>query len=533
MKYNIWKSTLLVVLAILFILGGCSSQETGSSQQEEPAKENQGSGEPVKGGDLTVGMGADLTKLDLHTSTVLSDRIPLLHVQEMLVTIDDNMKIVPMLAKDWEMSEDKKKITFNLRNSVKFHNGKEMTSEDVKYSIERFMEVSPRKGEFSMVKSIEAPDKSTVVFNLKNPSGVFLASLANPFNPAVIVPKGLAEEQGGEITEPIGTGPFKFVSWDQGKDLVLARYDDYKSLEGDASGFSGKKEAYIDQVVFKPISEPSVRVTSLQTGEIDVALDVLPKDVNRLKSIENIVVDNKPSMNWGMLQFGMNKPPFDDPKMRKAVAYAISKEEIVNVATRQLGEVAHSPVFPETEWYNDQHKKDYEQNLEKAKELVEESGYNGEPIVISTSKAYDHHEKTAMVLKTQLEKIGLKVEVEALEWASFISDRWVTGDYHLLNGHITPRPDPNQIYYAYLQSSSSYNGYKSEKMDQLLEEGLMETDVNKRKEIYGEVQSLLREDLPFMSLYYYPIVEAHRDAVKGYESWSAGYPRFWNVWIEE
>ncbi|KQL49994.1 hypothetical protein AN963_10040 [Brevibacillus choshinensis] len=531
---------LLTSVTLMLVMAGCgqstqpvgdqSGTQTGTQTSNQTA--SQENSQPKQGGRLIVGTGADLTKLDLHTSTVLSDRIPLLHVQEMLVTIDENMKVIPMLAKEWKEAQDGKTVTFSLRRGVMFHNGKELKAGDVKYSLERFMKEAPRKGEFSMVQSIETPDDYTVVFHLNGSSNVFIGSLVNPFNPAVIIPIGLADDQGGKITNPIGTGPFQFVKWEQGKQLVLKRFDGYKAAEGTASGFGGEKKAYVDEVVFKTISDPTVRMTALETGEIDLALDVLPKDVKYLEGKNNLVVAKKPSLSWGMLQFGMKKPPFDNPKIREAVAYAINKQEIVDVATWGLGEVAPSPVFPNTEWFSETHANDYKQDIEKAKMLVKEAGYKGEPIKIATSKAYDHHEKTAMVLQKQLKEIGLNVEVESFEWASFISGPWTTGDYHLLNGHISPRPDPNQIYYSYLHSSSSYNGYKNPEMDRLLDQGISTIDTPKRKEVYNQVQELLHKDLSFMSLYYYPVIEGYQSRVKGYTAWSAGYPRLWNVWLE-
>lgn len=356
-----------MVLMLAWVTAGCggsaSAPPAGSENGSTTSPQEQGT--PKSGGKLTVGVSADLTKLDLHGSTVLSDRIPLLHVQEMLVTIDEKMNIIPLLAQKWETSEDGKSVTFALRKGVPFHNGKEMKAEDVKYSIERFMQVAARKGEFSMVDSIEAKDDYTVVFHLKQPSGVFLASLANPYNPAVIMPKGIAEEQSGTITKPIGTGPFQFEKWEQGKQLVLKRFDQYASPEGDTSGFGGAKKPYVDEVIFKPISEATVRLTALETGEIDLATDILPKDVKRLETSSNIVLAKETSMNWGYLFFGFKKPPFDNLKMRQAVAYALNKQEIVDVATWSLGKVASSPVYTETEWYTEAHAKDYQQDLEK------------------------------------------------------------------------------------------------------------------------------------------------------------------------
>ncbi|MFT9846768.1 ABC transporter substrate-binding protein [Aneurinibacillus sp. REN35] len=522
---------MVFILTFSLVISGCGS--SGKEANSQGSSEKGSPGTPKEGGVLTVGTSADLTKLDLHTSTVLSDRIPLLHVQEMLVTIDEKMNITPMLAEKWTTSDDGKTVTFTLRKGVFFHNGKEMKGEDVKYSIDRFMKVAARKGEFSMVKSITVPNDHTVVFNLKQPSGVLLASLANPYNPAVIIPKRMAEEQKDRVTNPIGTGPFQFVKWEQGKQLVLKRFDKYASSSGEASGFSGQKKPYVDQVIFKPISEASVRVTALETGEIDVATDILPKDEARLKKNKDLVISQKPSMNWGYLFFGFKKPPFDNSKMRQAVAYAINKKEIVDVATWSLGQAASSPVYPDMEWYSDAHAKDYQQNVDKAKQLLKEAGYNGEKITISTSKAYDHHVKAALTLQDQLKKIGMNVDVEMLEWASFISERANSGNYHLAVSHITPRPDPNQIYYAYLHSNSNFNGYNNPKMDGLLEKGLTTVNQDERKSIYNDVQNLLREDLSFMSTYYYPVIEGSRSHVKGYVSWSAGYPRLWNVWLEK
>ncbi|MED4582303.1 ABC transporter substrate-binding protein [Brevibacillus choshinensis] len=526
-----------LVLMLVWVTAGCggnvASNNLAGQTSDKPADTQASSGTPKPGGTLIVGTSADLTKLDLHSSTVLSDRIPLLHVQEMLVTIDEKMNIIPLLAEKWETSQDGKTVTFPLRKGVTFHNGKEMKSEDVKYSIERFMKVAARKGEFSMVESIESKDDFTVVFHLKEPSGVFLASLANPYNPAVIMPKGIAEEQKDNIVTPIGTGPFQFVKWEQGKQLVLKRFDKYVPAAGETSGFGGAKKPYVDEVVFKPISEASVRLTALETGEIDLATDILPKDVKRLSTSKELVLSQETSMNWGYLFFGFKKPPFDNLKMRQAVAYAINKKEIVDVATWGLGKVASSPVYPETEWYSDAHAADYQQDLEKAKQLLKEAGYNGEKITISTAKAYDHHQKAAMTIQGQLKKIGMNVDVEILEWASFISERANAGDYHLAVSHITPRPDPNQIYYAYTHSKSNFNGYKNPKMDELLEKGLATVDQKQRKEIYNDVQKLLREDLSFMSTYYYPVIEAHQAYLKGYIPWSAGYPRLWNVWLDK
>ena len=184
---------------------------------------------------INVATRVDIANVDLHTTTNFDDRNPLLTVYEFLIGIDENGAPAPMLAEDWVWSDDGLTLTVNLRQGVPFHNGEEMTSEDVKYSLDRVRNDGPRSSEFSQVSDIVIVDDYTVDLVLSEPTGALLGALANPIAPAVIIPAGEVERQGGAITEPVGTGPFRFVEWLPDQYLKVEKFDDYALDDDPAS----------------------------------------------------------------------------------------------------------------------------------------------------------------------------------------------------------------------------------------------------------------------------------------------------------
>ncbi len=525
---------LIIMLVFLLVVAGCSqnsnntTKENNQNQSDEKTSE---SSEPKMGGKLIAGMGADVTQLDAHIAGVASDRIPLLHMQETLVTVDDGSNIKPLLASEWEVLNDGASYKFKLREGVKFHNGKEMTAEDVKYSMERFVKVSPRIGEFP-IKTITIENPYTIQIDLEGPNGAFLAALANPFVPAVIMPANIEEDQGGKINNPIGTGPYQFVEWVPGQSFTMKRFDDYQVIEGETVGFGGKKVAYFDEVVLRTMADPAVRVSALESGEIQFASDIPPNEFQRLSNNQELKTYNVQSLAWGIILMGFKKPPMDNDKLRKAVSYAVDIEEITNAALLGTAEPSPSSVSKQmTAWFTKAHEEHTPYDKEKAKELIKESGYNGEKIVITASKAYQHHERSAVVLQQQLKDVGLNVEIEFLDWPTWQSTRWNTGDYNIILSHITPRPDPSAIYYSYLHSKFNANGYNNAELDALLQKGLQSVDQEERKKIYEEIHKLIVDDVPWISTYALPTIEATQ-GIEGYNGWPYGYPRFWNVWFQ-
>ncbi len=225
-------------------------------------------GTPVSGGTLRVALTASAPSLDPHSGTHLAIREIGMHIFENLLTFDSRFQVVAQLAERWETSADGKVYTFYLRKGVKFHNGREMTAEDVKASVDRFRAMAPRRNELDDLEKIEAVGPSTVRMTLKRVNAAFLAAIANPICQLAILPKEAVEGKPINKVDIVGTGPYKFVEWIPDRWVRVARFPDYKP-EGtvDAGGLGGARQAYADEIRFIPVPEPGARVAGLQTGE--------------------------------------------------------------------------------------------------------------------------------------------------------------------------------------------------------------------------------------------------------------------------
>src|SRR5512136_1128779 len=235
------------------------------------------SGTPVTGGTLRAALTASAPSLDPHSGTHLAIREIGMHSSENLLTFDSKFQVVPQLADRWETSADGKVYTFHLRQGVKFHNGREMTAEDVKASVDRFRAIAPRRNELDDVEKIEVTGPSTVRMTLKQVNAAFLAAIANPICQLAILPKEAVEGRPINKADIIGTGPYRFAEWIPDRWVRIVRFPDYKP-EGTvdaAGGFGGARHAYADEIRFVPVPEPGARVAGLQTGEYDFA-DFLP-----------------------------------------------------------------------------------------------------------------------------------------------------------------------------------------------------------------------------------------------------------------
>ena len=252
-------------------------------------------GAPVQGGTLRAALTASAPTLDPHSGTHLAIREVGLHIFENLLAFDAKFQIVPQLAERWEASADGKVYTFTLRKGVKFHNGREMTAEDVRASVERFRAIAPRRNELDGVAKLEVVSPSMVRMTLNKPDASFLAAIANPICQLAILPKEAVEGRPINKADLIGTGPYKFVEWIPDRWVRLARFADYKPEgKAEAGGFGGARNAYADEIRFVPVPEPGARVAGLQTGEYEFA-DFLPS-----ASIPQLTGDRSSRLSdWG------------------------------------------------------------------------------------------------------------------------------------------------------------------------------------------------------------------------------------------
>jgi peptide/nickel transport system substrate-binding protein len=480
------------------------------------------------GGALKIALTADENSLDMQVTTDYENRIALMNVVEPLVTLDEGVNLAPALAESWQV-EGARVYTFRLRRGVRFHTGKEMTADDVMYSLQRYKEKGGRRSDLAGIQSMEAPDPYTVRVALKAPDGTFLFSLANPIAEVVIMPKGLAEEQGGTITKPIGTGPFQFVEWAPDRYLVVKRFTAYKPWPGKASGFAGAKVPYVDEVRFIPIKDTAVRANALATGDVDIADGLDYPTYTKLKSAPGLRVFNIPSYTITEMRFGHKRSRMANLELRQAVAYAINKKELADGVTYGLGRPAPSVVLPGSSLWDTITSKDAGYDPAKARQLVAQSGYKDEVVRINVTPTAPLDDAAAVIIQSMLKAVGINAQINTLELAAW-TQTWRTGNFDLFVNDLTMRPDPIAIYRPLWNSDSTPSGYNNPEWDRLTNMVAATTSPVQRHALIDQIHELQVKDLPFMPLFYSTIGQGYRDTVHGYEVWAAGYVRVWNVW---
>ena len=279
-------------------------------------------------------------------------------IGETLLTADENMDVVPCLADSWEQVDDTT-YKFHIRQGVKFHDGSEVKAEDVKFSLDRAINSAAVSYIVDFIDKVDVVDDYTVNVELKAPYAPALRNLSVPF--AAIVPKAVveADEEAFKL-HPIGTGPYKFVEWKQGDSVTLERFDDY---------YAGPAET--QKLVMKVIPEASQRTIALETGEVDLAYDLLPNDLEKVRSNSDLQLFEAPSLTCYYISMNMNKAPYDDQKVRDAVNYAIDRQLIIDTIASGSGEPADAIIAPAVFGYFSPGA--YEYDPEKAKSLLAEA----------------------------------------------------------------------------------------------------------------------------------------------------------------
>jgi peptide/nickel transport system substrate-binding protein len=483
---------------------------------------------------LRIAADGDISDVDLHLTTHYLNRVVLLNVYDMLFALGEDMGPRASLADRYAVSPDGLTYTVTLRRGVKFHNGKTLDARDVVYSITKMQNKGPRSGQFKkLLKSVDVVDPATVRFVLNEVNAGFIATLANPIAPAVIYPDGEAERQGGTITKPVGTGPFEFVEWKRDSVIRLKKFAGYTVDPRPASGFTGKREAQVDQVDFIPIRDSSVRAAALERGDVDVALALTQQDVERYKGKPGLTVAAKPGTSFADLRFGFKKGIFmNNVKMRQAVAHAIDKDEAVKAVTFGLGKAAPAGIPPGTPYFGSVHANDpyAKPDLGKAKQMLQEAGYKGEEIILDSHLQPSIYPELAVVLQSQMQAAGMNVRVRTLESAA-LQKTWDGGEFAFFLSGLSPRPDAEIYYCQFWESTSTSTGYKNPEYDQLCRAARTALKDEDRKKVFADLETLLRTDVPWIPIFSIPQVEGWRSNVQGWQQWAAGYARAWNVTV--
>jgi len=480
MKKKFWLLMAMVLSVLLLVACG------GDPDKKE------GSGSGTGKDTLVIAQGADAKSLDPHASNDNPSSRIRVQIYDRLMDLDDNGVPQPMLAESWERPDDKT-IIFHLRKGVKFHNGEEMKASDVKFSLERALASPEVSHILTGISAVEVLDDYTVKVTTEKPMAAILNNLSHT-TIAILSEKATTEAGDKFGQNPVGSGPYKFVSWQSGDRVTLEAFPEY-----------WQGEAPVKNVVFRNIVEETNRTIGLETGELDIIYDIQGMDKNKLKDDDRFVLIEGQQLSLTYLGFNLKKAPYDNPKVREAISYAIDQKPIIDTVFLGAGEPANSIIGPNVWGYANVEK--FTQDIEKAKALLAEAGFpNGFKAKIWVNDNPVRRD-TAVILQDQLKQIGIDLTIETVEWGAFL-DGTARGDHEMfLLGWGTVTRDPDYGMYELVSSSTmgaagNRSFYSNPEVDKLLEEGRTELDPEKRKAIYKEIQEIIRKDIPMYMIVY-------------------------------
>ncbi|MGC4105628.1 MAG: ABC transporter substrate-binding protein [Thermomicrobiales bacterium] len=476
------------------------------------------------GGTLKVGLQADPAELDPHKTQLTAAWHVIEHIYDGLVSVSPALTPVPALAESWEISADGLTYTFKLRAGVKFHNGREMTADDVKYSLERISDpatASPSASDFEVIASIEAPDAGTAVITLKTADASFMSKLMG--NAAKVVPQEEVEKNGDLMNTAVGTGPFKFVEYIPNSSFKVEKNADFW-IPG---------LPYLDAIEFTIAPEATSRTAALVSNTVDFIEYAPVQDMGTFEGDSTIAVTGDANTNIRYMAINVSREPYDKIEVREAIAKVIDRGPIIDASIFGFGTPMQS-VFPESFWAG------LPQDIpavdvDGAKALLEQAGVSGLKPVITSWASYPFLSNAAVVIQEQLKAIGIEAELNLQENATYLAD-YFAGNFDLSVTGTSGYIDPNDVLYQNFKTGADNNGiqYSNAEVDSLLDQGLAETDQAKRAEIYTQVQTILLKDLPWVNLFIANQYEAMRTFVKGYVHLATGSNAYFRVvWLDQ
>lgn len=466
------KKIFLIILSFALLLGGCGSKD------EKEIKEKK----------VVVSLGMKPKSLDPN----MYYEIPALEVTEQifntLFKLDENGNILPELAESYEYTTPTE-LVIKLKQGVKFHNGETMTADDVVFSIERMLDKPASRVMVEDILTAEAIDSNTVKLTLKKSSAPLLFGLTHPLT--AILNKKDTEAKGGIISiEPVGTGPFKFISWGDGEKIELETFDDY---------FEGR--AKIDKLTFRAIVENSSRLAALETGEIDIAYYIAPIDTITIEKNPKLYLVSEPTTSTEFMTVNNTKYPFTNKEFRLALNYALDKQSMVDSVFMGRGKTAKSIIGSNIFGYSDEIK-GFPYDPEKARELIKASGVENPHFKLNINDN-TVRQQLAQIVQANMKEVGVEVEIETLEWGTYLQ-KTALGDYEaFLGGWVSGTADADIILFPLLHSSNhggagNRSYYTNKDLDVIIEKGRETLDPEQRKTYYKEAQELLQEETPLI-----------------------------------
>ena len=463
-----------------------------------------------KTGFITVAVLSSPNSLDPRIgSDETSQRIHTL-IYDYLLALDDQLRVVGGLASSWEQADPVNYI-IQLRQGVRFHDGHELTADDVVYTFRSFIDpafVSPRKGAYRSLDRVDAVDRYTVRFTLKEPFGSFPINLVMP-----VVPNGA----GPDLRDhPIGTGPYKFVSFAVDDNVTLAANPDY---------FRGKPTN--DGVVLKVVPDEIMRALELRKGTVDMVVnDLSPDVIHQLAEEKSVTIAESPGTDYAYVGINMRDPVLKDRRVRHALGYAIDRQAIVDYLRRGLARPAVG-ILPPASWAFDEGVFQFTHDPGKARALLEEAGYRDpdgdgpEPRLRLSLKVSTNEfiRLQAAVIQQDLKQVGIDLDVRSYEFATLYNDV-LKGNFQLFTLQWVGVSDPDMLRRVFHSKQMPPNGfnrgyYENPEVDRLIDAAMAATTDEDRRRLYGEAQRVLAEDAPYISLWYKTNVAVSRTQIEG------------------
>jgi peptide/nickel transport system substrate-binding protein len=530
------KAGLGIMLAACLLIAACSGEEKRSSSGEGVERKAAGAAdkknyEPAYGDMIIRGSIGDASVLlpVLATDNASFGITGLIY--NGLVKYDKDINLVSDLAEKWEMSDDNLKITFHLRKDVKWQDGKPFTAKDVEFTYKLYIDPktpTAYAADFLRVEELRVLDDYTVEVRYKKPYAPALGSWGTAMLPAHLL-EGQDVTQSPLKRNPIGVGPYKFLEWKTGERIDLTSYHDY---------FEGRP--YIDRVLTRIIPDQATMFLELKAGKLDeTGLTPLQytRQIDTKYFHENFKKYRYLTFSYSYLGYNLERPMFQDKRVRQALTHAINRQSIVDGVLFGLGKVTDAPYKPDTMWYN-QNVKKFNYDPERAKQLLAEAGWkpgsngtlekDGKPFefTIITNQGNEVRKNAATIVQQDLKQIGINVKIRVIEWAAFLKNFINKHDFDacLLGWGIGIDPNQMDIWNSEKTSEKELNfiSYKNPEVDRLMEEGVSTYDPKERKKYYDEFQDVIAEDQPYTFLFVQDTLDVISSRFYGIEPAPAG-----------
>ena len=458
----------MMVIAMAATLSGCKG---GKSKKKSDTTGEVGG---TKGGSVVVGITQDLDSLDPHNTAYAGTREVLFNLFEGLVKPNSDGNLVPAVASEYSISDDGKVYTFKLREGIKFHDGNPVTTEDIKYSIDRYAGGTAVSSAFSCFEEVEVVDDTTVNVKLNTGNTEFLSALT-----CAILEKS---NDGNEQTNPIGTGPFKYDSYKPGEELVVVRNEDYWN----------NPYPYLDKVTFKIETDTDSAFMELQAGSIDI-YQYLTTD--QAATLENDFDILHGSVNYVQGLFLNNDfEPFKNEDVRKALCYAVDRQSINDFLFEGYSHIIGTNMIPAfAKYYNEDTEDVYSPDIEKAKQLLKDAGYeNGFDLTITVPNNYEPHQGAAEIIVENLKEIGINAKIDLVEFTAWYDDVYVGRNYEATVVAVDGTLSPSSWFSKNVSTAeNNFTNYNNPEFDEKYEKAVNSTDDEEKVSLYKELQTIL------------------------------------------